>query len=70
MKNLTIATIALVLTAFIAGTASGIWLATPDVISGAPQDDNGHVPHWVWELCECEHDGVTYLMPDVWSRGE
>lgn len=68
MKKLTI--LALVLTAFIAGTASGIWLATPDTISGAPQDKDGAVPRWAWELCECSHDGITYLMPDVWSRGE
>lgn len=54
---------------FALGMTSGIWLATPDSISGAPQDETGRVPKWAWDLCECTKNGITYLMPDVWSRG-
>ena len=68
-KKITLATLGGI-TLFALGMTSGIWLATPDIISGAPQDAPGHVPRWAWELCECSHDGITYLMPDVWSRGE
>lgn len=68
MKKIITCFIALIL--YITGIASGIWLATPDIISGAPQDKDGTVPHWAWELCECKHGGITYLMPDIWSRGE
>lgn len=67
-KRITIATLGGI-TLFALGITSGIWLATPDIISGAPQDENGNVPSWAWELCECTKNGITYLMPDVWSRG-
>lgn len=67
-KTITIATLGGI-TAFILGMSSGIWLATPDVISGAPQDENCNVPQWAWELCECTKNDIHYFMPDIWSRG-
>ena len=54
----------LAFTAFIAGGALGIWLATPDVIRGAPLGTR-----WARDLCTCEKNGITYLMPDIWHRG-
>lgn len=61
--------VALIFITFIAGTAMGIWVSTPDVIMGAPQNSNGDIPSWAWDLCTCEKSGIKYLMPDIWHRG-
>lgn len=69
-KKITAVSIAIILSGYILGILSGIWIATPDSISGAPQDKNGRVIPWAYNLCECTKNGIHYLMPDVWSRGE
>ena len=61
--------IASILAGYILGILSGVWIATPDTLSGAPQDKDGNVIPWAYNLCECEKNGIHYLMPDVWSRG-
>lgn len=59
-----------ILAGYVLGALSGIWIATPDSLSGAPQDKDRRVIPWAYNLCECEKAGIRYLMPDIWSRGE
>ena len=58
-----------ILAGYVLGVLSGVWIATPDNLSGAPQDKDGRIIPWAYNLCECTKNGITYLMPDVWSRG-